>query len=547
TETASANLATPLYIHMDQLKGNHFSFPEYVAQTNFPHPWEGGWWRLREMVEQIKVSAWATLDHAARNRETVLRNAVLKARRQTEKGSNDKYQAYVIPAQQHDPSSAQILVDKLLVQGVEIHAAPKGFEADGVRYGEGSFVVFNAQPKYGVVKNLLERTFYPDNAWTREKDGTPRAPRDKATDTMPEFMGVKVKPVTTVPPIPLERIEEAKKPVGEIAGTSVHGYALDCRHNDSYRAAMALLDSGARVWRSTELVDCGGYWLPAGAFVTSPGDELLGKIASGLGVTFHALQEKPEAFEVSKLRVGLYQRYYGGNADEGWTRLVLEQFGFGYETLRDEGIDENLSGRFDAIVLPSDPAWAILGEGIEEHFKERGFPIPKVPPEYRSGMGKEGAERLVSYVSKGGTLVCLNESSVFAAEAFSLGIGDSVRGKSSKEFFCPASTLRVEVDNTHPLGYGMPEDSTLFFWDSPVFDVKPSLESQGVEIVARYPSHQVLQSGWLDGEKHIAGKPALIVAEVGKGRVVLFGFRPQHRAQTHGTYKLLFNSLFSNP
>jgi hypothetical protein len=542
TETASAKLATPIYIQRDQLKGNHFSFPEYVAQTNFPHPWEGGWWRLREMVEQIKISAWATLDHAARNRETVLRNAVLKARRQTERGSKDKHKAYVVPAQQHDPSTARILVKKLLLQGVEIHVALEDFEADGVSYGVGSYVIFNAQPKHGVLKNLLERTFYPDNAWTREKDGTPRAPRDKATDTMHEFMGVRVDPVTVVPPTKLERVTEAPRSSGEILGTSKHGYALDCRHNDSYRAAMALLEAGARVWRSTEPVACGEHWLPAGAFVTSPRDELLGRLAKEHGVAFHALQEKPEAYEVSRPRVGLYQRFYGGNADEGWTRLVLEQFGFSYETLRDEGIDDRLNGRFDVIVLPSDPAWVILGEDVEEHFKERGLPAPLTPPEYRSGMGEEGVERLVKYVSEGGTLVCLNESSLFAAEAFKLDVG-AVQVKSTREFFCPASTLHVTVNNKHPLGYGMPEDSTLFFWESPVFDVKPSLSGEKMETVARYPTRQILQSGWLDGEKHLAGKPALMVAEVGSGRVVLLGFRPQHRAQTHGTYKFFFNSL----
>ncbi|MFH2109906.1 MAG: M14 family metallopeptidase [Candidatus Bathyarchaeota archaeon] len=543
TETASAKLATPVHVQRDQLKGNHFSFPQYVPQVNFPHPWMGGWWRLREMVEQIKVSAWATLDHAARNRETVLRNAYLKAVRQTERGSEDPHRAYVIPADQHDASAAHMLVEKLLLQGIEIHVAEEGFEVENTRYAAGSYVILSAQPKYGVVKSLLARTFYPDNAWTREKDGTPRAPRDMATDTMPEFMGVKVCPVGCAPQAKLTIIEEANRPRGEVKGSSSHGYALDCRQNISYRAAVALLDAGARVRRATEPVQCGDRSIPAGAFIVTHDRKLLQEVASSLGVTFHAVSAEPKADEVKKPRVGLYQRYRGGNADEGWTRLVLEQFGFAYETLMDEDIDEGLRERLDVVVLPSDPAWILVGDDVEKHYEETGAQPPKVPPEYRSGLHKEGVGALVRFVSEGGTLVCLNESSMFAVDAFQLSLGDAIKGLPSKEFFCPASTLHATVDTGHVLGYGMPEDSLLFFWDSPAFTVKPCVDSERYEVVARYPDHQILESGWLDGEKHLAGKAALVVARVGSGRVVLFGLRPQHRAQTHGTYKLLFNSL----
>lgn len=222
---------------------------------------------------------------------------------------------------------------------------------------------------------------------------------------------------------------------------------------------------------------------------------------------------------------------------------VLEQFGFTYETLMDKDIDEGLRERLDVVVLPSDPAWILVGDDMEKHYKETGTQPPKVPPEYRSGLHKEGVSALERFVSEGGTLVCLNESSMFAVDAFNLSIGDALHGFSSKEFFCPASTLHATVDTGHSLGYGMAEDSLLFFWDSPAFTIKPCVDSERYEVVARYPDHQILENGWLDGEKHLAGKAALVVARVGGGRVVLFGLRPQHRAQTHGTYKLLFNSL----
>ena len=544
TETASVKLASPIHVLPEQLKGNHFSFPEYVAQTNFPNPWKGGWWRLREMVEQIKVSAWATLDHAARNRETVLRNMYLKAQRQTQRGSEDSEKAYIIPRSQHDGGTATVLVEKLLVQGIEIREALSGFTVGGCNYEAGSYIVSLAQPKYGVAKNLLGRTFYPDNAWTREKDGTPRAPRDKATDTMNEFMGVDVVPAYTEVDVRFKLVKEIESPSLEFVGGVSGLYALDCRENRSYKAVIALLDAGVRVWRSPEPIICGEETLCAGAWVVEASREELREYVPGIGGVYYPVRDSSSLMEVRKPRIGLYQRYYGGNADEGWTRLVLEQHGFGYETIRDKDIDDGLHENYDVIILPDDPAWMILGDKIDEKYMARGQPAPVTPPEYRSRMSKEGAENLKRFVSAGGTLVCLNESSLFAVEEFELSIRNSVEGLSVREFFCPASTLHVDVDTSDPLGYGMKPDSLLFFWDSPVLETTPSMDSENTKVAARYPMHQVLRSGWLDGEKYLAGKPALTRVYIGEGNVVMYGFRPQHRAQTLGTYKMLFNSFF---
>ncbi|MEK7751931.1 MAG: M14 family metallopeptidase, partial [Acidobacteriota bacterium] len=179
TESASAKLATPIFIHPDQLRGGVRNLPAYETQTTFPNPWPGGWWKLRDILERQKISAWALLDLAARNRETVLWNAYQKARRQTERGAQGKPAAYVIPRAQHDPLTAVKLINKLLAQGIEIQQAPKGFTtADGVGYPAGSWVVPMAQPKMGVIRYLLGRTLYPDNEWTRGRDGSPMRPYD---------------------------------------------------------------------------------------------------------------------------------------------------------------------------------------------------------------------------------------------------------------------------------------------------------------------------------------------------------------------------------
>jgi hypothetical protein len=195
TESASAQLATPVYVDPDQLSGGARQLPEYEAQSNMPNPWPGGWWRLRDIVDQQKIAAWALQDMAARNRETVLRNQYLKSMRQTERGATGSPSAYVIPATQHDPLTAVKMVNTLMLSDVEIQIAETRFEAGGRQYDEGTFVVSLAQPKMGLVRNLLGRTFYPDNDWTRARDGSPLRPYDSSTHTMSEFMGVTVDPV----------------------------------------------------------------------------------------------------------------------------------------------------------------------------------------------------------------------------------------------------------------------------------------------------------------------------------------------------------------
>ena len=140
TESASVKIATPLYIHPDQLRGGARQFPEYEAQSTFPNPWPGGWWRLRDIVEQKKISAWALLDLAARNKETVLWNAYLKAKRQTERGAQATPKAYIIPAAQHDSLTAVKMINTLLLSGIEIMQSQTALSAGGVIYPEGSFL-----------------------------------------------------------------------------------------------------------------------------------------------------------------------------------------------------------------------------------------------------------------------------------------------------------------------------------------------------------------------------------------------------------------------
>jgi hypothetical protein len=550
TESASAKLATPVFIHPDQLRGGARGLPVYEEQTTFPDPWPGGWWRLRDIIDRQKVSAWAVLDLAARNKDTVLWNACLKAKRQSERGAHGSPATYVIPASQHDPLTAVKLVNKLLVQGIEIKRTTQAFAAaSGMNYPAGSYAVSLAQPKMGLIRYLLGRTFYPDNSYTRDKEGSPIRPYDMATDTMFEFMGVRVDPLDEAIATGLQKLTGPVAAPGRVAMGST-GVVMDGRLNDSFKAANLLLDKGVAVRR----VDATGDGPRQGDFVVTAGHAaLLSEVAQQTGVDFSALNHdvRNASHEIKRLRTGMYQRYRGGNIDEGWTRFLLEQFDFPYTTLMDAEIKKGgLNDRFDVIILPDDSTAMITGErGAAsgrvggERAVGTGRTDESIPSEYRSGIGAEGINALKTFVQKGGTLVTFGAATDFAIEKLSLPVRNVLANKPAKEFFCPGSTVRVKIDNRNPLAYGMPSEGLALFLYSPAFEITPNDSNENYEIVVRYADRELLQSGWLVGEDNLARKAAMVSAKVGEGKAILIGFRTQHRAQTHATFKLLFNAL----
>lgn len=241
--------------------------------------------------------------------------------------------------------------------------------------------------------------------------------------------------------------------------------------------------------------------------------------------------------------------------DEGWTRWVLER-----ESFYDQGVDmfgayckaihrsvattqiataQNIND-LRAIVFPDQSPNQILN----------GYSKGSMPDEYVGGVGKEGVENLKKFVEAGGTLVFLNRSSAFAIEQFNLPVKDVTKGLGRKDFYIPGSILRTELDATHPIAKGMPQQSIAWFENSPVFEIQtdPLALNKNFRIIASYPKDpkQILLSGWALGAERMAGKAALVEFTVGKGKIVLFGFRPQYRGQSLATFPLLFNAISGN-
>ena len=534
TESASARLATPLYVHPDQLRGSR-QLPEYEAQTTFPNPWKGGWWRVRDIVDRQIAATFSPLEIAARNRETVLRNAWLKASRQVRRGAEGEVKAYIVPASQHDPLTMGKMVDKLLLQGITVERSAAGFTHEGRVYGPGSWVVSMEQPKQGVIRWLLGRTFYPDNSYTRTADGNPIRPYDMSGDVLAEFMGVRVDEARTPVEADLEVVAERELPSGTVASAAANGYRIDGALNDAFRAVNMLFAAGASLGRVTG--DAAGA--KRGDFIVAAGSarDALSEVAAATGVSFTALDGDISAAShpLSQQRIGMYQRYYGGNMDEGWTRWLLEDFGFEYTSLFDpEILSGDLHERWDVIVLPADSKEGMLGR------EDPG----QTPPDYQSGFGREGVEALNAFVESGGTLLTFAQAGQLVLDEFDVPVRDAVAGKWGDEFWAPGSTLRVAVDTSSPLAYGMPEEAlAAYLAGGQVYETVPGVRSADVRRVLTYVDRDILQSGWLLGEDAIANKAAMVSVDHGEGQIVMIGFRAQHRAQTHGTFKLFFNAL----
>ncbi|HJT67406.1 MAG TPA: M14 metallopeptidase family protein [Pyrinomonadaceae bacterium] len=244
------------------------------------------------------------------------------------------------------------------------------------------------------------------------------------------------------------------------------------------------------------------------------------------------------AYHLNK-RVALYRSSVPA-IDEGWTRFVLEQNSGPVASLRDPDLRAgNLIEKFDTIVLPDQAPRTILN----------GYRLGSMPPLLTGGIGTEGVKALREFVTAGGTLVLLNRACDFAIEHFGLPVRDVVAGLPKTEFYVPGSILRIELNMSHPIARGMPYQTLAWAEDSPVFevvyrDMVTEVPASDVTVIASYPrTASPLLSGWLLGANRMRNKAALLEVKFGKGQLVLFGFRPQYRAQSLATYPLFFNAL----
>jgi hypothetical protein len=565
TEVASARLASPIeqqhapLYRMPQVREGGGDTPgggggdprrplapptDTWARANYPRPWLGGAWKLRDIVDYELTITWALLEGVAANRTMLQRNFYLMNRRSIEAGRKGDPFAYVIPAGQRDPGAAMRMLEAMDLGGVEIYRAPAAFEADGRKFDAGSYVVPMAQPFRNYAKDLLEPQKYPMKP-TRPGEA-PERPYDVTGWTLPLDMGVEAVEVKKSFDAKLDRVTPVPMPEGGVSSERAKKgglYALSHDWNNSAIAVNRLL--------AAKSDDYEVFWAAA-SFGQGPNAQLagtilvrakagrdvstkLGEIGRAAHVTFAATDTMLPAgsWKLRAPRIGLYQPWTA-NMDEGWTRWVLEQYDFPYTTLHNDDIRAGkLSEKFEVIVFASQTKRSVMDGNRGEW----------VRPEYRGGVGDDGAKAIADFVRAGGTLVTLDEAAEFAIDALGLPVRNVLRGVSTDKFYCPGAILEILVDNRNPLAYGMPEESSAYFLNSPAFELLPGFTENSGRAVVRYPATNPLQSGWIGGPEYIQDKLGAVEVSYGKGRVVLLGFRAQFRAQSHATFKLLFNAL----
>ena len=409
---------------------------------------------------------------------------------------------------------------------VEVHRSLAPFTAEGRTYEAGSDVILMQQPASAFAKTLLERQHYPD--LRAEPTSRPRRPYDATAHTLPLLLGVQVDPVTGPLDVPLEAVDAPRVPPGRVEG---EGPRLALGHTSGDLVALGrLLRSGVDVRWATEAFTEGDRHFAAGALlVPSSARDEVEALAAELGVTARGVSARPRTLRLRTPRVGLYRSWVPA-VDEGWTRFVFEkEMGVAYRSLHDREVRAgHLRDGFDAIVLPDQAPAALLN----------GHAPGTLPAEYMGGLGKEGVAALRSFVEGGGTLVAIDSAASFAIAELALPVRDVLAGASATAFFGPGTILRVRADTSRPLAQGLPEALPIWFDSSPAFEADPKA------VVARYTDDDPLLSGWLLGGERLHGKAALVDVPLGKGHVVLFGFRPLYRAQSRVTYAALLNALY---
>jgi hypothetical protein len=600
TETAG-NMAVPREYTINDFPQNLRDLRE---QSLYSSPWPPGWWRLADAMAYDETAALSTLEFAAKYRESLLYNRYQAGRDQIARGRKTPPYAYVVPQDQRDPIAAVEMLRRVAFAGVRVSQLSAPATLDGVSYPAGTWVVPTDQEFAAMARELLDVQKYPD--LRQYPGGPPLRPYDAAGWTLPLQMGVKIArvmspmnedvrtnlkllgplPDTKVKPSPYngsDRNDAAPfdsvpgvgfdsspsaapivPPAGRLTGSGP-ALAVDPAQNNAYRAINRAWKQGGSVQFLPATGNDASRFLIAGLSESAQSDlvKTLALVAERTAATGTPLRRP---------RVGLFQPW-SGSMDEGWTRWVLEQYGFPLVVLHPEDFRSPLADKVDVVILADDAripvasgaggagapggagraggaAGAGRGAGAPPGMPSqaagagqaggRGGAARAVRPEYAYALTADDLQAFESFVRNGGTVVCFNNAWRFVVQQFKLPVKNAAEGLRPEEFFLRGSIVEVTTTPAHRVMAGMPEKAAVFVDGSPIFE---TLDGFKGTVLAKYQeSGSPLLSGYLIGEKYLQGKAAALDVEMDKGHVVLLGFRPQWRGQPFGTFRVVFNA-----
>ncbi|MCX6144283.1 MAG: M14 family metallopeptidase [Ignavibacteriales bacterium] len=533
TEVASTRMGTPVEVSPGELSGGTKGLVEYKQQSNFPNPWPGGIWRVRDIMDYERIASDALLESATNYREDILRGIAMMALDAVRMGSPGEF--YRIAAQQHDPASAAHLAFVMRDNGVEVLFSPT----------EKAYYIPTAQPYGRFVKEMLGVQRYPEVKLVAGPNIVP--PYDMTAWSLPLMMGVTVEKmkISKEKQNNLRELKDSDWPQGEVKEAGASRFIVSHESNGVSKLINNVLAQKGNVSLTSETVRAGGREFPRGSVVVDNVKDIK-ELGRKYALDLVGLDDTPKAKmeKVGKFKLGMYKPWVA-SMDEGWTRWVLEQYEFPLKSISTKDMKEQkLNTEYDVIVIP-DVSRDVIVDGKRKP-EEGGMKyFVDLPPEFSGGIGKDGVKNLKDFVEQGGTLIAMASACDFVIEEFNVPVQNVLARAKSEEFNCPGSLLRINIDPNHPVTYGMPTEVAGFVNQRIAFQTIPPAPEMTRSVLAWYPNEAVdiLMSGWILGAEKLQRRAAAVAMSYGKGKIVLFGFRVQQRAQTEATFKLLFNAI----
>jgi zinc carboxypeptidase len=463
---------------------------------------------------------------------------------------------YIISSNQPDFPTAVKFINILIYSGIRVQKATADFSVEGKNYPAGSYIVKTNQAFRPHVIDMFEPQDHPNDFLY--PGGPPVRPYDVAGWTPAFSMGIQFDRILNSFDGPFQKIPygELQSPKGKFEkNPSAAGYVLDSRGNNSFAAVNDLLKSGVDVFRISSAIKSGQFG--QGSFfipVNEKSTAALERTEKDFGINVISLSTKPEEAmtKISSLRIGLWD-VYGGSISSGWTRWILEQYHFPFKLIYAKEIDAgNLKNNYDVIVFVGGAIPAVGGRQIRDTTS-----TADIPAEFKSQLGRVTADSSIPQIKKfleaGGTVITIGSSANLAYQLklpVKNALVEMVNGRErplpGEKFYIPGSIMRVKIDSTLPVSWGMNSETDIFFSTSPVFNLEPGSISSGfVKPIAWYASDRTLRSGWAWGQEYLQDGVAAFQANVGSGKLFVFGPEITFRSQTHGNFKFLFNEFYS--
>ncbi|AFL83226.1 Zinc carboxypeptidase [Belliella baltica DSM 15883] len=567
-----------------------------VPNANTPFPvTPQATWKYQQSIDYSVSLNYAVLDYAARNRDHLLYNMYSMAKGSVQRGSQDYwtpfpkkveaiktayadsrsngqgssrwgipsvfydsiYQApekrdprgFIIPSDQKDFPTAVKFINALIKTGIRIEKANSQFQVQGKTYPKGSYIVKTDQAFRPHIIDMFEPQDYPNDF--QYPGGPPIRPYDAAGWTLAFQMGVEFDRILDGFDGPFETLTYGilETPIESNLADSRNGYLISSVHNDAFAIANEFLKKGVKISRTTKTVD----GLPAGSFyIPSDGYKVLEAYGKKFGVEIKSAKSQPsDLMPIKPSRIALYD-YYGGSMPSGWVRWILEQYNFEFELIFAKEIDQgNLNKKYDAILFISGGIPNVGSRG-----GSRGPSEEEIPAEYRHMVGGISADKsipqLKSFIENGGKVVAVGSASVLAYHLelpvrnalVEIQRDGSENPLPGEKYYVPGSVLETRINTEVNQNWGMDDHSFVLFNNNPVFKLKPEAKLQGIQALSWFDTQTPLRSGWAWGEAYLEDGITGFVAPIGKGQLVVYTPEITYRAQSHGTFKMLFNNLY---